>query len=316
MYNSGNNPSLVKTELDFVVKEEFDREMEPGEIVATNPLFFTQDSTDRGSVIFEEMSGPGLFDETEEEEEIPLATIATGNQKTVKVKNYKKSIKIPIEFFEDDASIHGTTGRTFTAVGNRARTSRDHYAFSNSYGDAFSGVTTPDGKALCANDHSTINGDTVDNLETGTLTPANMEVIARRLRLQKAQDGELGGHVPAGLLVSASLHPDALEITKSTLKADTANNNLNYFSEIYPGLVVGTSAFLDSTYNSLNTNVDTSYFLVSRNHTVTRWVRVPFTTRWVDPDNDDRDRYTYKCRFREIVAPQGWEGIVGSNGTV
>jgi len=66
----------------------------------------------------------------------------------------------------------------------------------------------------------------------------------------------------------------------------------------------------------LNSNTDTSYFLVSRIHSVTRWVRKALTTILVPPDTDERDRYRYKARFREIVSAISWEGIVGSNGTV
>jgi len=311
--NTGYNPSLVKTAIDEVFYGEYDRESEPQEVLATNPIFFKQSQTDRGAVISEEYEGPGAFEVHVEEEEIKQATIRTGNQKTHTVLNYKKGVKIPVEFYEDD--MHDAVNQTIAKFGMRARTSRDKYAYELSYGNAFS-VTTSDAVALISNSHTLMSGDTLDNLETGTLTPANLETIIKSLRLQKAQDGELGGHNAAGLLVPPALFPDAIEFAGSELKPDVTDNNLNYFSRIYPGMVVGTSAYLDSTYNSLNSNANTSYFVVSRNHTIMRWVRKSLTTSLVPPDTDDQDRYHYKARYREVVSVVSPEGIVGSNGTV
>jgi hypothetical protein len=312
--NTGLNPDLVKTAIDEVVYPEFDREDEPQEVLATNPIFFKQESTDRQAVITDEYEGPGLFEAHDEEESIKSVNIRTGNQKTHTVLNYKKQVKIPVEFFEDD--MHSAVGNTVEQFGLRARTSRDKHAYENSYGDAFSGVTTSDAVALISNSHTAMNGDTIDNLETGALTAANLETVVRALRLQKAQDGEVGGHNVVGLLVSPTDFPDAIEIAESELQTGTGNNNLNYFSRIYPGMVIGTSAFLDSTYNSLNTNTNTSYFAVSRHHTIRRYKRLGLNTTLVSPDTDDQDRYTYKARFREVVSAVSWEGIIGSNGTV
>ena len=79
---------------------------------------------------------------------------------------------------------------------------------------------------------------------------------------------------------------------------------------------VGASAFLDSTYNTLNTNANTSYFVVSRNHWVTRWVREGYSSEVVEPKYDKKDRWFYKGRFAEICAVATWSGLAGSNGTV
>lgn len=314
MYNSGNNPDLVKTAIDMVFYSEYEREQAPGEILATDELFFKQRTLDRAAEITEEYLPPGDFEETAEEEEPNSATIRTGNQKTHRVLNYKKRMKIPVEFYEDDQ--HDSVNQTIEKFGTRARTSRDKFAFAKSYSGGFSTVLTSDGAALYSNSHTAMSGDTIDNLETGVFNANNLETLVRVLRIQKAQDGEAGGHNPAGLLVPPILFPDAQEITKSELQSGTANNNLNYFSLIYPGLVIGTSIYLDSAYNSANANAQTSYYLVSRNHSIMRWVRKSLTTTLVSPDTDDLDRYTYKARYREIVSPISWEGTVASSGTV
>ena len=170
-------------------------------------------------------------------------------------------------------------------LGVRARTSRDEQAFLRSYGDAFSGVTTPDGVPLASNSHVSLSGDTVDNLETGQLSANNLFTMIRSLRLQKAQDGSLGSCHADGLLVPSMLHATATVITESELKPGLTDNDLNYISKVYPGLIVGASEWLDSAYNTLNANANTSYFAVSKMHKITRVVRVGIQNNYVSPED-------------------------------
>lgn len=311
--NSGNNAEVVKTSLDEVLYTEFDREQEPGEVLASDGLFFRQEATDKGAVQYAEYQGPGDFETHVEEESRKLATVRTDNKTTTNVLNYKNTVPIPDEFFQDDQ--HGEVEHTIKMFGMRARTSRDKNAFTNTYAGGFGTATTPDGDALYSDSHTALDGSTVDNLETGTLTPSNLETVVRSLRLQNAQDGELGGHNAAGLVTPVVLFPDAMEITKSALQANSAENNLNYFSEVYPGMVVGASAYLDSANNTA-TNADTSYYVVSRNHRISRTVRQDLVTDLVPPTTDLQDRWFYKAGFREVAVPKTWEGTVASNGTV
>ncbi len=313
MLISGLNPSIVKTAIDDVFMSRFDREREPGEVLATDATFFKQDSTTKSAEITEEYVGSDLFEINEEQEELSDATPRTDNQITHVVNKYAKKMFISDVFFEDDQ--HSIVNRSIEDFGRKAKLTRDKFAFQQTYGDAFSGATTSDGVALISNSHTNLNGDTIDNLETGTLTPDNLKTLFLSLTIQKDQAGDLGAHNAKGLLVPRTLHDEAMEITKSELVANSAENNLNYFSTIYPGLKVGASAYLDSAFNSLNTNADTSYFLVGEDHGITRWVRRGMKTNLVSPETDERDRWLYKASFREIVAPVTWEGVVGSNGT-
>lgn len=308
--NSGLAASAVKTAIDEVFYGENDYESQPGIALATNPLIFRQASTDRGAEITEEYSGVGAFEVHQEEESIKEATVRIGNQKTHTVLNYKRSVKIPVEFFEDD--MHSVVNQTISKFGLRARTTRDREALGV-YNLGFSTATTSDGVALFSNSHVALgSGNTIDNLETAALAPASLETLVKSLLEQEAQDGDLGGHVPAFLMVPPILFPDALEISKSELKANTTDNNLNYFSMIYPGMQIFQSPYLAGAYPN---GSEVRYFVGSRNHSVTRWVRKALTTDLVSPETDDQDRYTYKARFREVCSPVSWEGIVASNGT-
>lgn len=313
-WNSGANANLVQTRLDSLAKEEFDWPSQPEEVNASDTLFFKQETFDKGSYVHEEIEGPGAFTEHTEEQDVDEASPISGNLVTTRIRNYKRDLPIPDEAFHDAQM--GAVEYQVRLLARNAKLASTDYAFRRSYGDAFGGADTPDGADLVSNSHTALSGDTVDNLETGTLTAANLEVVVRSLRRQRAQDGTAGGHTAAGLLVALNLHEDAFEITKSELAAGTSDNQKNYWSNVYPNMRVGTSLFLHSDYNTLNTNVNTSYFVVSRNHQITRVARTGLSTKLVPPDTDRRDRWFYKARFREVVIPKTWSGVVGSNGTV
>lgn len=301
--------------LDEIFDSAYEMDKQPGEVRADDALFFRQDTTEWLAIQIAESAGPGDFTQVQEDEEVPEATVRIGNRTALEVFEYDRDIPIP-ERYQESSQHYGTVEKWVEQLGIRARTTRDKFAFRQSYGDAFSGVTTPDGTPLISNTHTALNGNTVDNLETGTLTPTNLETVVRSLRLQRAQDGDLGSYHADGLLVPVILHASATEITKSELKAGTGNNNLNYWSNTYPGLQIGSSEYLDSTYNALNTNANTSYFVVSQMHSITHAVRVPIKREYIGPEYDRRRRAFYRARFSERVYAGTWGGIVGSNGTV
>jgi len=312
---SGRAANTVKTALDDVMEDamQVDREREPQEVIATNSIFFMQKDIDRQALVLEDLMGPGLPEAHVEEQEVNEASPRVDNQKTHTILNYKQDLPISREYFDDDQ--HTVVDDLVREMGLNARLGRDKHAYEQSYGDAFSGVTSSDGVALISNSHTTLSGDTVDNLETGALSPANLKTLIKSLRLQKKQDGELGAYNAAGLLVSPTDYPEAVEITEAELKPQSTDNDPNFLSLIYPGMAVGTSAFLDSTYNSLNSNTDTSYFVVARQHGIMRIERQGLSTDLIDWRLDKRDRYFYKARFREVVSAQKFNGVVGSNGT-
>lgn len=305
---------LVRTSLDAVAWEKFDLERQPDEVRADDPLFWRQKSNDKQAYIDFEVAGPGQFEQVVEDEEYPEATLKDGNRVAHVVNNYKKSLVLTEEFIEDDQ--WDVVQNWVASASDRARTTRDEFAIRQSYGDAFSGATTNAATALISNSHTNLNGDTVDNLETGVFNADNFATLVRSLRLQRAQDGALGSYHADGAMFPVILADDAHEVLKSDLKSGTGNNNLNYWSKVYPGLRIGVSEWLDSTYNTLNSNANTSHFVVSQNHTICRVTRLGFTTSFVDPRFDSRGRGFYRMRFREEVHPVSYNGIAGSNGTV
>lgn len=308
--NSGLAPNIVKTAIDKVFFAEFDYPNQPGQATATDGLAFMQDSTDRQAVITEQYQGPGYYEERAELEEVPQGTSRVANQKTSNVVNFSKAVDISKNLFDDDQ--HTVVSRMIRDIARLGRVSRDRNAFRQ-FSLGFTTQLSNDGVALFSNTHTTLGGQTVDNLETGVLTDANLEVMFNSLIDQVTQDGTLGGHMPACLLVPTALFKEATIIAKSELRSGTGDNDLNYFSQVYPGMVIKYSPFLSASQAD---GSDTAHFLLSRNHSMMRWERQGIETALVDWQFQRNNNYIYKAEYREVVDSISFEGLIGSNGTV
>jgi len=308
--NSGSNPTVVKTEIDEVLYTEFDYPVMPGTGTALTPELFKQGTLSNAADIYVEFRPSDKFESHLEEEEVDEETIDTGNKTTQNVVNYKKDLPIAKELYDDEQ--HDLVNNAVTSVGREAKNTRDQKAF-DVYGDGFATGTTPDGAYLWSDTHTNLNRDTIDNLSSGAMTPTTLKTLVRMLYVQKNQRGRLGGHNPVALLVSPTDFPKATEYVESELKPDSTDNNLNYFSRIYPGMKVFTSPWLDSTYHSY-ANINTAHYLVSRNHFLRRKVREGINTSLLHWKYDKKDRWMYKVRYREVSYAGTWEGCVASTG--
>ena len=308
--NSGLSPNVVQTALDKVFMAEFDYPRMPGVAAAADPVVFQQDSNDNAAVIVEQYQGVGYFGQRAEQQNVPEATSRVGNQQTHSVLNFSKGINISKNFFDDEQ--HSVVQKIVKDFASRARLSQDQYAFDR-YNLGFTTVTANDGVALFSNAHVRLDAGAEDNLETAALTPAALETLFNTLITQLTQDGTLGGHEPAFLLVPPALFKEATEITQSEQAAQTADNELNYYSKVYPGLQVKMSPFLSA--GVAGNGSDTAYFLGGRNHSMYRWVRQPIETALVDWRTQGNNNYIYKAEYREVVAPIAYDGLAASNGT-
>lgn len=310
---SGGVRLTVASGLDEVFDSGYEMEKQPGEVRADDALFFRQDTTEMLAVQYATSMGPGDFNVVDEDQDVDEATVAVGNKTVADVFEFDRDIPIP-QRYQEASAYWGTVDSWVNQLGIRGRTSRDKFAFRYSYGNPFN-VTTPDAVAMISNSHVAMSGDTVDNLETGAASADNVAILIKRLRLQKAQDGDLASYHADGLLAGATLHPTLTVIVGSELKPGVTDNDVNYISKVYPGLVVGASEFMDSDYNTLNSNANTTYIAVSRMHKITRAKRVDMTREYVDPMYDRKRRGIYRARFSERVYAGDWGGVAGSNGT-
>lgn len=315
-YNSSPNLTLVKTALDNLRDGALLTKDNNGKADATDPVVFSQKSVTRAAEVTSVIGGGGYFKKT---------ITGTAQDVTAK-KNVAKSSPTPkttiIAEFNQDILV----SRSFMmdqqqeAVAKSVRqgtlawmASRDQNAFSfYAYGFGTTLSTCIDGVALFSNSHVNENGDTVDNLETGAMSDANLNTVVVSLRSQYNQGGVRVGYEPKFILTGSSLHHDAQIVAKSVLRAGTGNNDLNYFSEMYPGAKVVWNQFVD---NSGASNQATMYFVGTNDHGVVRMEREGFFSELVDWKTDANDQYKYKMRAREEVDTIEYLGLVGSNGT-
>lgn len=308
------SPDACKVAINGVMYEEFTREQMPGYLRASDELFFKQDTTDTIAFIWDEDSNVGEFDETGEQEELKTTDSFVGNQKSKTSQKWTKRIPISDEAFRTDRV--GKRTNIGKNIGDRARTTQDRRTILDTYGDAFAGSinTTPDGQALASNSHVSLKGVTVDNLETGAFTPDNAWIVVNSLASQRGQDGDAGSHVPEGVLVPFVLYKTAKEVLNSQLIANSAENNLNIFETDFGNIAIRGSIFLGSTYNG-NSNANTSYHFIGRNHMITRKVLYGLTSYMKSPEQSENDTYEMVAKFHESHFPGSWTGYVGSNGT-
>lgn len=308
----------TKVGLDEKFFMEYDRMAQPHEVFATDELFFRQTTeADSGFLQNAESSGPGDFRRVSRGEEVPVASVRIGNKQTLEINEFDQDIDFAQADLEDSEQ-YNMKADSVSEMGVAAATSRDKFTFEETYGNPFDATNapTPDGAAFISNSHTSLSGATIDNLETGVLSADNLKVLVRSLRLQPRQGGGLGSYKFEAFLVALNLQETAVEITGSELKTGSGNNDLNWVSDIYPGMRVGTSEYLHSDYNNLNSNVDTTYFAISRRRKVTHCVRVGISTEWIDPSISRTRTAFYRARFRERAYPGTWSAVAGSNGTV
>lgn len=310
----GLSPDACQTEIDAVLWESYQRTQQPSYLSAQDSWFFKQSSSDLLGYTWDEDSNVGGFDEIDEQETIPDTDTFIGNTKTVKMQKWVKQVPVSMEAFKAD--LHGKRARIGSQMGDRARLTQDKRAILNTYGDAFAGSvnTTPDGQAWASNSHVTLKGVTIDNLETVALNADNLWTVVQSLANQKAQDGEAGSYVFEGILVPFILLRTAREVMDSELVPYSGENQVNFFDTIFGTVRIAASIFLGSTYNTAS-NANTSYHVLSSQHTANRKTFMGLTSDLIDPTKTANDSWMYRARYLERHFPESFCGSVHSNGT-
>lgn len=306
--HSGLAPNAVKTSFDLLFNSRFNYDTLPGTATARTAAIFQPSTMDKAQIITEQYMGSGYYETKAELQNVPEGTVRVGNQKAFSAIKYAKAIPISDTFFDDDQ--HDVVSRTMKNEGRLARISQDKNCF-NVLNNGFTTELANDGVALFSNSHITLGGDTVDNLETAALSETSLNTLILSLMAQKTQDGTLGAFEAATLVVPDALWKLAKEITGSLLRSGTINNDMNYYSDVFPGLQVYRSSFL----NAAQGGSATAYFLFGQDHSLYRWVRKDLKTSLIPPDTSINDSYIYKVNYREAVGAISYEGMVASNGT-
>src|SRR3990167_7368181 len=238
------SPDATQTAIDAVAFEQYNQAGQPSELEATDPTFFKQEDFTSNAHIWDEYSGIPNIEEHAEQEVVKTVDVFLGNQKTQKVKFFKNDYPISVEAFKTDKGyIRDRIGKD---VAEAVIRKQKYLAIIDCYGNAFvtTNFTTPDGQALASNSHTTLRGETVDNLETGAITPDNADTLARSLESQIGQHGDWGGNVLGGVLVPRNIYKSTKEVFNSTLLANSAENNLNIFDTDYGQVSIKQSPLL------------------------------------------------------------------------
>lgn len=300
---------LVKTTLDELRDDAMIKYARVGKAEASDEIVFTQGVATNAGVNTSVLGGGGYFEKrTNDLQPVKQASATAAAVRFTPIAEFEKDLPIPRTFMADqqeDAVGKAVTQQTRTWLASRDRNAASVFALG------FTTQTTIDSVALFSNSHINQNGDTVDNLETGALTDTNLNIVVNSLRQQIHQTGVKLGFEPDALFVPSILHETGTQITKSILRAGTGNNDLNYWSELYPGMKCVYSPFLDDTST-------TAYFVVAQNHGVVRFVRESFFTDMTDwkisAGAGQGDVYRYLMRAREEVDSIEYSGTVGSTG--
>jgi hypothetical protein len=304
--DSSPDLELVKTALDKIRDESVLKNAREGKAEASDPVVFTQGTATNAAVVSTVQGGGGYFEKRIGDfKQAKAIAINAPTPKTTLIAEFVKDLDIPRTFMADQQ--HSSVSKAVSGNTRAWMASRDQNAM-RVYALGFTTQTTVDAVALFSNSHVNANGDTVDNLSSGALTDTTMNNAVVLLRNQVNQTGVKVGYEPDFLLTSNAGHKEAMTISKSVLRAGTGNNDLNYFSELFPGMRVVYNQFLDDTST-------TAYFMGTQGHGVERFVREDFFTTLVGWETQRNDAYMYKMRAREEVDAIEYSGLVGALGT-
>lgn len=282
-------------------------EARAGKATALDPQIFNQETATNAAVNSTVQGGGGYFGKTTNDvTAFKQATITAYPTKVTTIAEFAESLPISRTFMADQQ-----VSSVMKAVEDRGKAwaaTRDQNAF-NVYANGFTTQNTIDGTTLFSASHTTADGNTVSNTSTAALSDDNLNTNVVALRNQYAQGGYIGGYDPDFLLVPNALHRTANAIAKSILRAGGANNDVNYWSDLYPGMKVMYSPFLDAVSA-------TAYFIGAGNHGVKRFEREGYKSVLVDWQFQANNQYLYKMVSREEVDSIYFNGLQGSQGTV
>jgi phage major head subunit gpT-like protein len=263
---------------------------------------------DRQAYIEQVYAGANLYPQIGEVQAVPMNTPAVANKLTTVVKDYALSVELSKDLFDDN--LHGAWTRTVEDMAMKLRRTQDSEAMGWFRG-AFTTSLTADGAAFCGT-HTTIKGGAVVNFTSGAgsaLSGTSLNTAIVALAEQKDQAGVIMGCQPSILLVPPALFKKALEETQSALYADNSNNAINVYRSAY-GLKVYQSPYLGAAAGGS----DTAWFLLAKNHTVTRIIRQGAQTALRDWTYSNNRTYLYQANFREVVYAPDYIGVYGNVG--
>jgi hypothetical protein len=255
-------------------------------------------------------TGVGYMTLTSESGPVTYTDPLQGYTTNYTTKEYKAGTKVSYELFRDDQ--YRVISNQFKNLARAAVRSPDKTGFSV-FNNAFSTSSTSygDAKPLCSVSHPRKDGGTAQSNASATsiaLSEANLNTGLLGLREVKDNMGNLidiaSGNIT--LIIPPALEKTGMEITGSSLKSNTANNDLNY----YKG---GINLLVNPWISARAGGSDTAWFLISQpDHKLNfMWREKPIFDKEQDFETDE---YKFKVRGSWCYGWSGWTGLWGSKG--
>ena len=249
--------------------------------------------------------GMGAFspwtERVNETDNVAFQKIPKGLERTYTHSEFASGFAIGKRLYEDE--LYGIIAKMpeDLARAGRSKVETDAVSvFNNAF--AASGVTIYDGQPLCSAAHPRLDGGTAgDNLATGALSDTTLKAAINKMRAIKDEAGKLAVFTADTLIVPPGLEWLALELTKSTQKPGTADNDINTLSG---RLKVFVWDYL--------TDSDAWFIMDSKRAMASFYWRV--RPEFAKSNDSDNWVAKYAGRMRYSYGVSDWRGIVGSVG--
>ena len=214
---------------------------------------------------------------------------------------YTKGFKVSEELVEDDR--YNIIKKKPAALARSCRRTAENLG-AEVFNNAFSSGTGGDAKYLCSVSHPRADAGTAQSnaSSTGiTFTEANLNTALLATRGQLDDKGMKIGVKADTIVVPPALEKTAHIILNSSLRSDTANNDVNYFKGMLK--VVGWDWLSSST----------AWFLLDSSvHQLNYFWRV--RPEFKQDNSFDTGMALYKARMRCSRGWSDWRGVWGSKG--
>lgn len=272
------------------------------------PMFFNVEDTTGSIVQKGEIATLGLFNQTGEGENVRYDAPIQAFNKTYTPRDWSLGVRITHRMVADDK--YGLIKAVTASLPQSARETQEVEA-ANIYNRAFNAsFTGPDGVVLCSTAHPMVGGGTQRNrpsVDVDLDIPA-LEAACTDFRKFVNHRGIKKRLLPRNLVVPSDLAFAAVEILKSQMRSDTANNTANAFTA--GGLEQG--MLQPKVYEYLT---DTDAWFLSEEPSQLR-LRFIWRERFATMHDIDFDSRSIKTAgwMTFIVSWDGWEGIWGTQG--
>jgi len=140
-------------------------------------------------------------------------------------KHYVKGVRIPVTLIEDEEyNLINQMVQEHAMSFARTRAYHMVSVFNNAFSSTYTG---PDGKALCATNHSSGTKPYFNNKGTSALSHDAVVATREAMRGWKDENGHILLLNPDTIIVPVGLEAEADEIVNSVQRSDNANNAIN-----------------------------------------------------------------------------------------